>query len=514
MAWLETDKQGFRIRCTLPSGERKTIRLTNISKTNVNKIFGHVGALEAAKRHGLGIEPTTLVWLQTIGKDLHDKLSGAGLIEPRVSALLGEFVAEYIERAEVAPGTKMNFRTVERNLVDFFGNDKALEQISRKDAQEFRKWLQDHEGQADNTMRRRCGRARQFFAAAMKAKLVSENPFTEMSVTVTGSTDRERFVTEAESQKILKACPDLQWRVIFTLCRYGGLRCPSEVLQLTWENVLWTEERIIVTSPKTKRYKGKESRVLPMFTELKAVLNEAYEAEFNRLENAGAGGVVSGKVITRYRSAEQNLRTTFEKIIVRAGLTPWPKPFQNLRSTRETELMETFGSHIVTSWIGHSEKVARVHYLQVTDENFRKAVSKKLGTTVPAESQGASQGAKRVEPTEMDGNSQSPEMQKAQEIPVLSSSFVNVQSEPSYPVGIGTRPQKAAKPAVSADPGGEPGGRTKTKGKQGGTDESAMLCLLFENWDLLHERTRVAILKAAGRDQFLKRVIEKEGGGQ
>ena len=52
-------------------------------------------------------------------------------------------------------------------------------------------------------------------------------------------------------------------------------------------------------------------------------------------------------IITRYRSAAQNLRTTFEKIIRRAGLEPWPKLFQNLRSTRETELAETFPIHVV-----------------------------------------------------------------------------------------------------------------------------------------------------------------------
>ena len=34
--------------------------------------------------------------------------------------------------------------------------------------------------------------------------------------------------------------------------------------------------------------------------------------------------------------------------IKRAGLTPWPKLFQNLRSTRETELAETFPLHVMT----------------------------------------------------------------------------------------------------------------------------------------------------------------------
>ena len=109
-----------------------------------------------------------------------------------------------------------------------------------------------------------------------------------------------------------------------------------------------------------------------MFPELASVLNEAYEMAFDRLEDKSL--VVSGPVVTRYTSADQNLRTTFEKIVTRAGLTPWPKPFQNLRSTRETELIEIFPSHVVVSWIGHSEKVARQHYLQTTDAHFEKAV--------------------------------------------------------------------------------------------------------------------------------------------
>ncbi len=62
------------------------------------------------------------------------------------------------------------------------------------------------------------------------------------------------------------------------------------------------------------------------------------------------------------------------QIIKRAGLKPWPKPFQNLRSTRETELMEKFPAHVVCGWIGNSEAIALKHYLQVTDDHFERAV--------------------------------------------------------------------------------------------------------------------------------------------
>ena len=97
-------------------------------------------------------------------------------------------------------------------------------------------------------------------------------------------------------------------------------------------------------------------------------VSEAYEMAYDRLEDPAA--VVTGPVVTRYTSADQNLRTTFEKIVKRAGLTPWPKPFQNLRATRKSELMDTYSAHVVVSRIGHSEKVAREHYLQTTDAHF------------------------------------------------------------------------------------------------------------------------------------------------
>jgi hypothetical protein len=61
------------------------------------------------------------------------------------------------------------------------------------------------------------------------------------------------------------------------------------------------------------------------------------------------------------------------RIIERAGLEPWPKLFQNLRSTRETELAEQFPIHVACSWIGNSKAVAAKHYLQTTDGHFQKA---------------------------------------------------------------------------------------------------------------------------------------------
>lgn len=69
-----------------------------------------------------------------------------------------------------------------------------------------------------------------------------------------------------------------------------------------------------------------------------------------------------------------NLRTHFLRLVKRAGLDSWPRPFHNLRASRQTELEESFPSHVVCAWLGNSTVIARKHYLQVTADHFAKAV--------------------------------------------------------------------------------------------------------------------------------------------
>jgi hypothetical protein len=71
-----------------------------------------------------------------------------------------------------------------------------------------------------------------------------------------------------------------------------------------------------------------------------------------------------------------NLRTQFERIIRRAGLTEWPRLWHNLRASRQTELVEEFPAHVVSAWLGNTERIAEKHYLQVLDSHFEKAAQK------------------------------------------------------------------------------------------------------------------------------------------
>jgi integrase len=138
---------------------------------------------------------------------------------------------------------------------------------------------------------------------------------------------------------------------------------------MRWGDIDWGKSRIIVRSPKTEHHEGKETRTIPIFPEIRTYLERAWD-------EAPEGAVY---VIGRYRNSNANLRTQLKRIIAAAGRKAWPKLFQNLRSTRETELAEDWPIHVVCAWIGNSEAVARNHYLQVTDEHYEKAAQKVRG---------------------------------------------------------------------------------------------------------------------------------------
>lgn len=88
--------------------------------------------------------------------------------------------------------------------------------------------------------------------------------------------DRQRFVNREEITQLLAVC-DPTRRLILSLARFGGLRCPSEVLSLRWMDIDWAAGRIVVRSPKTEHHPGKDSRIIPLFSELRAALAKAFE---------------------------------------------------------------------------------------------------------------------------------------------------------------------------------------------------------------------------------------------
>lgn len=367
MASISKLKDGRRlIQFYDRAGKRQTIRLGKVTQRAAEAVKVKVEDLVSASITGHAIQDETAHWVASRESVMTEKLAVVGLIAPREVVALAEFLDRYIaSRTDLKSATITVMQHTRRCLVEHFGADKPVSAITESDADTWRAWLKSSQGLADNTIRRRCGIAKQFFKDAQRSGLIQSNPFEHLRAAIRANRSREYFVSVADAETIIEACPDAEWRLIFGLSRYAGLRCPSETLSLRWEHIDLARGRMTVPSPKTAHHPGGASRLVPIFPELRPLLEDAHE-----LAPIGAE-----YVITRYRETSVNLRTQLTRIIKRAGVPTWDKLFHNLRATRETELMESFPAHVVCAWIGNSQAVAQRHYLQVTDEHFERGAS-------------------------------------------------------------------------------------------------------------------------------------------
>jgi len=360
------------IQFVSPSGKRCTVRLGQVTAKTAAMVCRRIEELLALRIAGDTMSLELATWLNSVDDGLRNKLAAVGLCEPRMSATLSAFIDRYVhERTDVKPATKEVWRQGATGLIEFFGPNKSVRDVTPGEADGYKLHLIG-KGLAPMTVRKRLQFATMIFRAALRRRLISENPFTDVSIKAV-MPNRDRFITLDETARLLDACPNHHWRAIVALARYGGLRCPSEVLSLRWMDIDWAAGRIVVTSPKTEHHPGKASRTIPLFPELRSVLEECFE-----LAAEGAVYVVDERMRARARGKAGwrncNLRTTFMKIVRRAGLTPWPRLFHNLRASRQTELAERFPAHVVCDWLGNSEAIARKHYFQTTEEHFARAL--------------------------------------------------------------------------------------------------------------------------------------------
>jgi len=366
MASVVNDPNGRRrIQFVSPDGKRKTIRLGKIDRKSAESICRHVEALLAAKISGQPVPRDTAVWLTVIGEKLRQRLVRVGLVDdtPLVPTV-SQWCQDYLDsRSDWSAKTRSNVLFAVRLLVERLGDTK-LDKVTSADAEALvHAWESQY---ASNTVRRVTGWCRQFFAAAIKRGMLTRNPFADLPGTTRPNRSRSHYVSREEAQALIDAAPDAEWRLILALCRYAGLRFPSEVMALRWGDVLWDRDRMQVPNVKTRRKTGEAFRVVPLFPELRPYLEDAFAL-------AASGQVF---VITRWRKQHYSMWKMLHQIAHRAGVKWWPKPFINMRASCATDLVQRYPQHVVTAWLGHTREIAESHYWQVTEDHYRQAAQK------------------------------------------------------------------------------------------------------------------------------------------
>ncbi len=375
------------------AGQRRTVTIGR-ARTAAEDFDDRVHRLLEHRRTGATLPGWLQDWLAALDDKLYGRLVQYGLVPPRENVGKGITLGQWLERwfasrTDLRGSTLTFYRHTRRDLLRFFGAERPLASITRGDAQDFHRYLKTHprgrkkKPLAEATANRRLVAARTIFNAAVDHELLQRNPFAGIAATVRGNPERMRFIDRETTARVIAACPDAQWRLLVALARYGGLRVPSEAVLLTREDVDLERGVLRIKAAKTEHHPRHAERVIPLFPELRPYVLEALEA------------MPQGEthLVWRYKHLAvdykergfhtANLRTQFRKIIRRAGLEPWPKVWQNLRSSRQTELAEHFPQHVVCQWIGNSEPVAQEHYLQVHEEHYRRAAEQPTGPVPP-----------------------------------------------------------------------------------------------------------------------------------
>ncbi len=383
----------YRILWCDEDGRRKTLRLGAVPKRVAQEYKTHLETIIAAQRGGWAVDADTAAWIGSRPNDVHERLVTAGLFEPRAESqakaivTLGELCETFKGRKTVKPSTAAAYDQTLDSLKAVLGADRDIATLTTADADEWKKAISTatkgegkrkkkrttEDGRLSHaTVAKRVCVGKQVFGKAVSWGLLEKNPFSGLKAGSQVNAARQRYIDVPTIERVLAVAPGPQWRALIGLCRYAGLRCPSEVGLLTWDDVDRDTGKLTVRSPKTEGHgAGHAVRFVPIMPRLMSLLADAFDA-------APPGSTL---VVPMASDGGVNLRTGFERIITRAKCETWPRLFQALRASVETDWVQRYPAHVVAKWLGHSPRIAQAHYLITTEADFRAAIEYDLPGT-------------------------------------------------------------------------------------------------------------------------------------
>lgn len=388
MATLTRKKSGcWSIQFDLPDERRKTITLSSQFTEDVAKhMRDAVAKLIYFQANGIDyrIEDKRLrTWIENASPILRNKLANHGLIKiyKRITTkeLWDGFLAQ---KKDMVESTFKTYRYAEQRFFAFFDPKIDIKELTPKHFEQWKSFLKtDYQSPVDGkplveaTVTGTLAKANAVFRwATDEKKYLEVNPLKGIKKGSYRNKANDREITMTEYYRLLDAAICQEWRVIFALARIGGLRAPSEVLGVRWSKVDWEHDRFSFFDSKRKDKEGNPlERTVPLFPELRVELEALYERD--REMNPEF-------VINRYRAPNTNLGTRFSDAAKAAGLDKIPRPFDNMRATRSTEIERRYGSKVESEWIGHTPDTARKAYLMVLENDFADAASWEYETQV------------------------------------------------------------------------------------------------------------------------------------
>jgi integrase len=346
-------------RCTIYLGGRQYNRKT------AERFKEGIEALLYYRRNKIPIpDPSTERWLATLSDHLRLKLAKVGLItleEPKTFQNLWDAFLQ--DRADSKPATLQCYRSCQKFFYQAFAPAELIHAITPDQLRAWKQVLLSKYAPAGVASRLKV--IGTILNWAVRREWLSKSPMQGIPIGSFVNRAKDRIISLAEYAKLLEACPNQEWRTIIALARIGGLRCPSELKRLRWSDIQWTQNRFVVRPSKTEQYAGHDKRMTPLFPELRSELERHFAAVKPKNDDF---------VVQRFQGTSWgSFRNSFLKITVRAGLGKIVRPFDNMRMSRDNEVVRRWGPALASLWKGHSMTVMEKHYLHSMDKDFTKA---------------------------------------------------------------------------------------------------------------------------------------------
>ena len=218
---------------------------------------------------------------------------------------------------------------------------------------------------------------RQFFEEFKDMEIISRNPFRKIRSAGNSDPSRKVYVAKEVAQYFFENCPDYQSKMLIALARMAGLRIPSDIIMLKFEDIDFEKGLFVIHGLKGKtngdRVVEMKKRICPIFPDLKPVFLEALR---NRVE----GQVFIFPVCEQWndpifakqrkgKNISMNVRRWFKKL----GIPLWAKLFVNCRASLITDLLDKYQQYFVCKWLGNTPNVADKYYRMITPEHIAVA---------------------------------------------------------------------------------------------------------------------------------------------
>lgn len=353
------------------NGKRPRIRLGRATERQAQEFAMRLEAL--LKADVLGVPPSLEVaqWLVSIDSRIHSQLVRLGLATLRLD-MLADLLEAWLVSLKPKTAAASPVRAIIANLTDHFGAESRLRTFDDAARRSFENYLRAKH-YANATVSRRLRLAKQVFDFAMSQRSIATNPFSDVKGNGEVNHDKDFEVSEAIMARLLECCDDIEFRALLCLVRYGGVRCPSEVLPMVWSQIHWDRDRFTAMSPKTEHHVDQDRRLVPLFPKLRAALTTLWEHCTPGVDLA----------FPNHQAAHAENTAKLTALCKRAGIEPWPRPFKNMRATCVTEWLRThlvpnspYSIVDIASWAGHSPETMLKHYAQVRSEDVTSAATK------------------------------------------------------------------------------------------------------------------------------------------